>query len=457
MTKVSKRITLILAILLSISITFLTLQAVGIESDVWWHLKFGQELLEGRRIDGIDTWSWVKNPDGSNLTWIQHEWLFALILAVLNYMPGGMYVLSLLYVACISGYLLYRLFPILTTPKSLVFGTLFISIGCGFLLPASSRPHTLGIICVLAYMHFLWKYAYSRNTKYLVPLPLVAVFWTNVWGGTALLSVCMIGALLLQDLLKHGKILQTGLTTVLTTIACFCTPVGWKSVLFRIFNSADQSLVKEWAPTQFKDVKAFWMISLVVVIVLLYKRLQVFEWCITAGFWVLASIWIRCVFLVLFVTVFLLIYHVTPGKSDKDLSDIFKSLWTGLVFLVSVCCIASFAFLVSPATTRMCNPVSQEVIISIKQENPQRLYTSMNSGYLIYNDIPVFVDSRADPYTEFYTDTLKVEVGQAPFESLNDVWDFDYALIPKYSPLLDQLSEYPIIAQDNYWVFYKLK
>lgn len=436
-------------------------QVLGTETDVWWHLKFGQEILQGRHVDGVDTWSWVKNPDGTPLVWIQHEWLFAVILAVCNYLPGGISIPTLIGHFSLVVYFLYELLPKLKTSKQIWLGVCGVIIGVVLAFNPSSRPHSLGFICIVALMHCIWKFEDTQNLKSLLFVPVIIVAWTNIWGGTVLLALAMLGTCLCQEFIyllqKHSNSFYKFLGVwVVSAGCCFITPVGWKSVFYRFFNSADQRLVSEWAPLKFLDAQAIWPIAAIVVLVLYRTRIRLFEWFIAAGFFLLAAIWIRFCSLPLLLLLFIMIYHGDFSGSSGSLAESYKSLWTVLISVTLFFQLVSGVSYVKLDSAAMYNPVSRELVSLIKQTDPERLYTEMESGYLIYNDIPVFVDSRADPYADFYTEALKVSTGLEPFSQLNSKWDFDYAIVSKASTSFSQFSEYQLIAEDDFWCFYKL-
>lgn len=452
-----KYITLILSCLLVASSVLAALIVLGFESDVWWHLKFGQELLAGRQIDGIDTWSWLRTDSGDPLPWIQHEWLFAILLALVNKLPFGLYILGPLSHVLVVIYFLPKVLNRVSTFNQTLFTTLYVIFGAMLTYNPAPRPHALGILCLLAYLHFTWRFGQTYDFKYLSPLPVITVFWTNLWGGTVLLSVCILGTVLVQMFLQRAKQLLPTLGVLLGILALnFATPVGWKSVVYRFFNSADQSLITEWRHSMYFGKVSIWMLTLVVVLTLWHKQLLVFEWLLAIGSFSLTAFYERFAFFPFFVSVFLMIKYLGSPTALGSVTSALRVLWanlilvTGLFVLVMVICGTG---IYSPSILR---PVSDELIELVHENNPQRLYTHQDSGILIFQDIPVFVDSRADPFTKYYTLALEVMCGYKPFSQLDDMLDFDYALIPISSHSLDQFSEYPVIGQDECWIFYKL-
>ena len=77
-----------------------------------------------------------------------------------------------------------------------------------------------------------------------------------------------------------------------------------------------------------------------------------------------------------------------------------------------------------------------------------RLFNEYNYGsYLLFNDIPVFIDSRADLYTcEFnpnctvFDDSTKIESGKVYCEEIFEKYNITHILIPKNEPLYNYIS-----------------
>ena len=96
--------------------------------------------------------------------------------------------------------------------------------------------------------------------------------------------------------------------------------------------------------------------------------------------------------------------------------------------------------------------LDDEVITILKKEKPMRLYNMYDyGGILIYNDIEVFIDGRADLYSKYnYKDYLDISCLRGDYPKLIEKYDFDYFLV---------LDEYQINTylkyNDQYEVIYK--
>ena len=107
--------------------------------------------------------------------------------------------------------------------------------------------------------------------------------------------------------------------------------------------------------------------------------------------------------------------------------------------------------------------LSDRFIKVIKNENPQRLYNVYDiGGELIYNDIEVFIDGRADLYTKYnYVDNYSLSYLYEDYVSIMEKYDFDYYLVymgnPIYFYLQDNPDDFEHIYSEGDYSFYKKK
>jgi hypothetical protein len=104
--------------------------------------------------------------------------------------------------------------------------------------------------------------------------------------------------------------------------------------------------------------------------------------------------------------------------------------------------------------------ISEELVSVLKSENPSRLFNMYDyGGELIYNDIPVFIDGRADLYTKYnYKDYLNISNLNGDYVKLIEKYNFDYFLVDKdYSinTYLKYNNQYEVIYKDKNVLLYK--
>ena len=91
--------------------------------------------------------------------------------------------------------------------------------------------------------------------------------------------------------------------------------------------------------------------------------------------------------------------------------------------------------------------VSDSAISVLKNEKPKRLYNYYDyGGYLLYNNIDVFIDGRADLYSKYnYKDYYNISVMSRDYNKLIKKYNFDYFIIPNNLGLNTYLN-----SNDNY-------
>ena len=96
----------------------------------------------------------------------------------------------------------------------------------------------------------------------------------------------------------------------------------------------------------------------------------------------------------------------------------------------------------------------EKIIPIVKKENPKRLFNMYDyGGQLVYNDVKVFIDGRADLYSPYnYKDYLNISTLKSDYVMLIDKYNFDYFLVDKNYSINTYLK-----YNDNYEVVYKYK
>ena len=106
----------------------------------------------------------------------------------------------------------------------------------------------------------------------------------------------------------------------------------------------------------------------------------------------------------------------------------------------------------------MANYIKENIDVS-----KMRLYNGYDYGsYLLFNDIPVFVDSRSDLYMpEFnkgnsqFMDAMKII---PDYKLILFKYDFTHLLLTRDSNLnriLENLDEYQVVKKDDYFILYE--
>ena len=93
-----------LIVVLLASIAFLLGCAMLFDTDIWWHVRSGEWILEHRRVPWLDPFTFAS----SDRVWIDLHWGFQVAIASVHRLGGVRGILILASVACTSTFLLAR-------------------------------------------------------------------------------------------------------------------------------------------------------------------------------------------------------------------------------------------------------------------------------------------------------------------------------------------------------------
>ena len=230
-----------------------------IDTDYYWHLGYGEWILDHGRLPTQDFWSWTFDGHSYRLT----QWLGEVLMAVAHRLGGetGTATLSALLVTltitasykAARCYLTHRVSAIAI---AVVCNALLIQLAC--------RPHQfthLGL-AVLTWLIADFLTRGRRRSLYAIP-PLMAL-WVNLHGGYAVglaYLAMMVGLLAIDGYVTHRRELlrDQALPLALAAAAGFAAtlinPYGWEAWLYAIQIAGLKSsagIVDEWAATSIK-------------------------------------------------------------------------------------------------------------------------------------------------------------------------------------------------------------
>src|SRR5437879_9159883 len=85
-----ERLDLLLLVLL-LALTFLVASFAAANSDVWLHLASGKRIAQGAWTIGVDPFSFATEANATRpaVPWVEHSWLYSLLLYLLYNLVGG--------------------------------------------------------------------------------------------------------------------------------------------------------------------------------------------------------------------------------------------------------------------------------------------------------------------------------------------------------------------------------
>ena len=453
-----------LGIILFIIVVFrIVLNIMDTGYDYYWHIKLGEYIINNKTVPTTDIFSWY--GIANNLLWVSHEWLSGVIL-YLNKLLFGKYAVVIF---CSTFYFLITLLLFKFNKsgylKNIKFTLIYILAG-GIILAASitPRPHLISYVLLIITFYLTRDFYENSNSKKIYFLPLVSLLWANFHGGSSNLPYIILGINFL------GSILDKKMTNSLlkkyivifffTFIAIAINPHGIRMLFYPYLNMFDSTMkngITEWQRPSIKAINTavLYLYILLCVYILLKKRnkLKKVDILLFLAFTYLSVSAIRFIPFIYITSSFFIFDYIDP--CDVGLIN-YK-----LIIVVSIVCIL-FLFINLPRTIKTTNReiISKEIITYLQENKIERLYNYYDyGGYLIYNDIKVFYDGRADIYSRnIFQDGLDISELRNDYKEIIKTFNFDYYLIPKkvklVSYLLDNNHEV-IIESENCILLHK--
>jgi hypothetical protein len=395
------------------------------EPDFFWHLRYGQWMLEHGAIPSTDFFSWTHH----GAPYLMTQWLGELVIGW-SYNQGGFtgtLVMSvtcsaLIYLCCWRAASLHvdRLTASILTVMN---GTIFIL--------SSARPQIFTFLgtawTMLLIAGFLADRRKLRSLWWMVP---TAALWVNLHGGyivaIALLGICFVGQLVEHAINKTLRSARLALAEFALIICCTLgatclNPWGWHAWESLIMISQLQSsrVIVEWQSVSlFTDVGSLYLLAVLPYVGLLIaaKRLPNLPELLLAGFAVLFGALANrqiaiCAAIMPCLTASLLRETGFLNRIDQTQPELQRLIRRSRATLVAVTLIATatwwplqkLALRNVDQTLSARYPVAASEFL-IKHGLTSRLVNDPSaSSYLIHRNIPVFVDGRMDLYgDEFF-------------------------------------------------------
>ena len=456
--KVSKKTKIILFFYV-ISICLLCLINFKIDPDYLWHIKAG-EYIFNHGLLRHDVFSWSVN--GSY--WMSHEWLFEMFIYLLKLIFGKAH----LFVYCFSSICLLMGILFFTNKKNiyknLFFSMIWLNLFVICMLFVQVRPHMLSFSFLALTIYLLFDLYNNKNSKKIYFLPLISILWSNVHGGSSNLPYILCFIFVICGLFEFGfnKIESKKLDKVqikrylIVSLLCMlsvCINIhGYRMFIYPYQNMLDKDMVSnilEWRSTSLNELSHYIFIIFVLFVTSIFlftKRrisfidLILFCFCVFLG---LKSVrfWFYT-----YIVMSYIVYNYIEESDDEDILEI------GMIFFTVV---FSFVFLINiyklfPKSYSYA--LDSKDINYIKKIKPKKLFNAYNyGGDLVYNDIKVFVDGRADLYSSsgVFSDFVSIEKLDGDFYSLMCKYGFDYYLVDKNTNI-----DYYLRYNDKYNLLY---
>jgi hypothetical protein len=491
MIKTENQSSYLLYFFLSLLLVFIMASRAPIDSDLWWHLRVGEDTVLQKQVILTDTLSYTKFGE----PWINHSWLFRVLIYQLFQSGGYLY--------------LGGVVAILAT---LIFGVIYLQMsGPGFIRTItiviaaittsavwSPRPQLFSLLflCLINLMVDQYKSHRFKNLWIMLPL---FILWSNLHGGFVI-GLYYLGAVVIGNilnlllgrehdvLLAKKQLLRLAIWTFLSALVVMINPNGaamW-TIQFQTVN-ASQNLISEWASPDFHDLLQQSYLWLFLGTILLFglsrKRPDITDIIpliafAFLGFWVRRNLGAAAL-----VTAPIFTRQIDKFTDEISVEEFInnpllskmkvfinrlnqKSLTPAisktinLIIVASLTCVAGIKlYLVTwpPFVENHLNQIFPAGAVEwIKQEQPKgQIFNDYNwGGYLTYHlpDYPVYIDGRADLYgNEVMNEYMQIVQAQGDWQRILDSWEVNLILLEPGWPINQYLRNI-----DNQWhIFYE--
>ena len=341
------------------------------------------------------------------------------------------------------------------------------------LLPfMQGRPHLISFSLLAFTIYILFDNYNKKDSKVIYLLPVISLIWANVHGGSSNLSylLCLLFFIcglfefrfkkIESNRISKNQLYKYLIVFVLSIITICINIHGIKMLSYPYLNMMDKTMlnnINEWAPINLNITSHYMYLFVVVfmffIMMISDKKLRfidfmLFGLCVFLGFKSI-RFWAYTYIIMNYV----IFDYINKRKIDK---------YTNIIILfLSFTFIGMFICNINSINKQVTEHVlSSEVIEIIKKDKPKRLFNMYDyGGELIYNDIDVFVDGRADLYSKYnYKDYLNISSLKDDYIKLIDKYNFDYFLVDKKYPINTYLKyndKYEIIYKDKKVLLYK--
>ena len=248
-----------LLLVVTVILVFIMAARTPLDSDMWWHLRSGEQTLRDGRPLLVDVFSYTRY----GTSWINHSWLSQVGMALL-FRLGGFLALgaAMALLATVSMVLVLGQCqgPAALKSAAVVLGSVVASTVWG------ARPQLTSLVLMAAtgYLLYLWKW---RREDHLWLLPLLFCLWSNLHGGYAL-GFLLIGFASAGEILNHilrlpvaapvswRSLGRLALWTGVSLLTVLINPNGfdvWRIPFQTVNVGALQQFISEWSSPDFHD------------------------------------------------------------------------------------------------------------------------------------------------------------------------------------------------------------
>lgn len=468
------------------------------QNDTFYVIKLG-EFISRHGVDLLDHYCWV-----TDLSYTYPHWLYDLFIYLI-YSPFG-YLGVYISTIVLFIVLIFSVYIIQLKVNKNEFLALFVSILTILSLSsfATARAHLISTILLLWQVYFIRCLIATGHKRYIFILTIISLLVANlhatIWVFCFVLYLPFLGEALVNCLMKVKKLqnmfrLEKNASMKITiskiehlkellVSMCLGFAMGLftpsricYSYVFKVMMGNSQDYIMEHAPMVIIENPGFMFLILVGLLILIFSetKIKLNELFMIAGLLLMSLVSVRHV--AFFYTIGLLYLSILGCryltlKKDYTLDILGKLLVRNkVIYILLIVVIAGFSYTKFLENDKFDYVPQDEYpvkAVNYMKKNLDvsniRLYNDYNIGaYLLFQDIPVFVDSRCDLYLKefngldysiFDIDMKIVRDYEKEFKRFN----VSHVLIDKSNMLyllLKKDMDYTVLYQDKDFVLFE--
>ncbi|MCD6413488.1 MAG: hypothetical protein J7L54_05025 [Elusimicrobia bacterium] len=441
------------------------------DPDFFWHIKTG-ELIAKNGIQKTDSFSWTFRGK----KWFNHEWLSQFAFYATSKTCGNSALIILKSVLITAAFVLLFL-TIYENTNSLEISVFMTAIS-GWLaaITFSIRPQIFSFFLFSLLIFLLFTPSHKKvklSLRKKIAVPLIFFIWSN-FHGLFIIGLFFLFFFAAEEIINNHRPGNITAVFFLSLVASTLNPGGLDSLIHPlkyIFGETRTHLsyIMEWMSPDFHETYGKAFLLFIAISFLGFagaKQKETVRNILLFLFFLCASLYsVRNIPLFLFVAapiagtnlwktadIALFRFRLKTDRHTKN-SKILKLLNYFLTFSFPVLIILIWNLNFGDGFFDM-KKYPQKAAEIIKERKPEKILNPYKwGGFLIHNDIPVFIDGRADFYPAKFIRNffLSTELQENP-EVLLKKYNFDLILWEKETPFafyLENSADWKKIFSDN--------
>lgn len=474
------------------------------DNDLFFDIKTGESILK-YGLDFKEHFSFIPN-----LTYLYHHWFYDLVIHFIfnKFSYIGLYIFFQLIFLTLN-IIYYRLCLKISKSKLLsISSTIITIILCSYAF--QTRVQSITYILFILELYYLEKiYSEFSTTKYLIFLAINSIIIVNihmpVWLLTIVFALPMYAELFLHYLSNKNKKIKTFLNKhfilegpknsknllialLILLISGLISPFGLSPYTFIIkvalTNKYDYFHITELSSLKIYEDYYYLGLTIIFLIGIILKmfKFKVRDFILFVGLFIFGLIVIRNTIYFYLAVPFIFLRGIHNSDFRVNISFITNFLKkfkkTHLIIiksfvLICIICIYVASFKeIDYKTYDFDIPLNYPVkAVEYIKENIDykniKMYNEFDYGsYLAFNDIPIFIDSRAEVYISDFNNSYDICIDYADSldpnksKAIFDKYKFDYALVYRYGyacGILEVNNDYIEVYRDEDFVLYERK